>query len=902
MPKSDACRSSSLQAIPVSEVPPPSNDTTGILRNAIVAVVSTCARRALWVFVLALVLAIGGAWFVVGHIAINTDSARLISADVPWRQRSAAFDAAFPQKTDVIAIVVDGDTPDIADRAAASLAKSLSANRTLFRRVSRPDGGPFFENNGLLFLDTAELGRTMDELVSAQPVLGTLAADPSVRGVMTTLNLALEGVKREETTLDKLDPGIVALADTLESVTNFRPRALSWRSMLGGRAADARELRRFVLVQPVLDFSALKPGERATRAIRDIAAASGLDAAHGVRVRLTGSVPMADEEFGTLEENAGINSTVMIVALLVMVWLAVRSVRTTLAIAASLVVGLIVTAAIGLAIYDVLNLISVAFAVLFVGLGVDFGIQFAVSYRANAHRAPDRLGALRLAGREVGTSLALAAVAIAAGFFAFEPTDYRGVSELGVIAGIGMGVAFLASITLLPALLALMRVGGRAEGLTLTSLVGLDLRITRHARRVLIVAAVVAAISIALLPRVRFDFDPLNLRSSRTEAVATILDLSRDPRTSPDTIDVIAPSVDAARALAKRLAALPEVSMALTLTSFVPDDQDAKLALIADTAMLVEPTLEPATTLPTPRDVDDAQAMRASAAALQEAAANAPTSDVTVHAARLSNLLTTLADGAPGRRQALRDALLPGLNATLTQLRAALKAAPVTLAGLPKSLVDDWVAADGRVRIEVFPKVAASRQSPLQKDETLRRFIASVRSIAPDATGAPISIQESAHTILHAFIQAGVWALVAITILLVAVLRRVRDVAITLASLLLGGVVTLGLCVVLDIPLNYENIIALPLLFGIGVAFNIYFVIAWRNGRRHLLQTSLARAIVFSALTTATAFGSLWLSSHPGTASMGKLLALSLACTLVAALVVLPALLTATTPAGKPSA
>jgi predicted RND superfamily exporter protein len=191
--------------------------------------------------------------------------------------------------------------------------------------------------------------------------------------------------------------------------------------------------------------------------------------------------------------------------------------------------------------------------------------------------------------------------------------------------------------------------------------------------------------------------------------------------------------------------------------------------------------------------------------------------------------------------------------------------------------------------------VAASRESPAQKDAMLERFIAAVRTVAPDATGAPISIQESARTILHAFIQAGVWALIAITVLLVAVLRRVRDVAITLASLLLGGLVTLALCVVLDIPLNYENIIALPLLFGIGVAFNIYFVIAWRNGRRHLLQTSLARAIVFSALTTATAFGSLWLSSHPGTASMGKLLALSLACTLAAALVVLPALLTATT-------
>ena len=166
-----------------------------------------------------------------------------------------------------------------------------------------------------------------------------------------------------------------------------------------------------------------------------------------------------------------------------------------------------------------------------------------------------------------------------------------------------------------------------------------------------------------------------------------------------------------------------------------------------------------------------------------------------------------------------------------------------------------------------------------------------MRTVAPEAAGAPVAIQESARTVVGAFVAAGVWALLAVTALLALALRRLGDVLRTLASLLLGGLVTLGLCVALRIALNYENIIALPLLFGIGVAFNIYFVIAWRRGTGELLQTPIARAVIFSALTTATAFGSLWLSSHPGTASMGKLLALSLACTLAAALVVLPALL-----------
>jgi hypothetical protein len=173
----------------------------------------------------------------------------------------------------------------------------------------------------------------------------------------------------------------------------------------------------------------------------------------------------------------------------------------------------------------------------------------------------------------------------------------------------------------------------------------------------------------------------------------------------------------------------------------------------------------------------------------------------------------------------------------------------------------------------------------------LRRFVAAVETLAPDATGAPVSIEASSRTIIGAFIQAGLWALVSITVLLAVALRRANDVALTLAPLVLSALGTLATCVLIGLPLNFENIIALPLLFGIGVAFNIYFVMAWRAGRGQPLQSSLARAVVMSGLTTGTAFGSLWLSHHPGTASMGELLALSLAWTLVSALLFLPALL-----------
>jgi hopanoid biosynthesis associated RND transporter like protein HpnN len=364
-----------------------------------------------------------------------------------------------------------------------------------------------------------------------------------------------------------------------------------------------------------------------------------------------------------------------------------------------------------------------------------------------------------------------------------------------------------------------------------------------------------------------------------------LLDLMRDPNTAPNTIDVLAPSVADAEALAQRLSLLPEVDHALTLASFVPERQEEKVALLDDARLLLDPVLNPGRAKPAPSDDETARAMARTAQSVDRAAAAHPGLPAAAAAGRLARAVDTLAQSDVAGRERAQAVLIPGLVATLSQLRAAMRAEPVRLATLPDELRRDWIAADGRARIEVFPKGDAN------DNETLRRFVNAVRALAPEATGAPVSIQESSRTIVRAFLQAGLWALLAISVLLAAALRRAADVLLTLAPLALSALATLGICVVIGLPLNFENIIALPLLFGIGVAFNIYFVMAWRAGRKHLLQSSLARAVIFSALTTGTAFGSLWLSHHPGTSSMGELLALSLACTLASALLFLPSLL-----------
>ena len=849
-----------------------------------IRVITWCCIHARLVVCLAVLATAGAFTYLAQHIAIDTDSAKLISAHIPWRQRDAAFDAAFPQNQDQIVIVVDASTAELAESATANLTAHLLPQKALFKSVRRPDGGIFFDQSGLLFLPKDDVTSTMSQIVTAQPMLGSLAADPSLRGLMNSFSLYLEGVEQGQAKLDDLATPLAALSTTFESVIKDAPQPLAWSQLITGKAPEARALRRFILVQPVLNYTALSPGAAASDAIRQAAQALHLTPENNVRIRLTGPVPLADEEFATLADGAALTSALTIAAVILLLWFGLRSVKMIAAIMVTLTTGLMLTAAFGLVVLGPFNLISVAFAVLFIGLGVDFCIQYCIRYRDERSRQADLIAALCAAGTGVGRPLTLAAIAIAIGFFAFLPTDYRGVSELGLIAGTGMIIALFLSLTLLPALLALLRPSAEATEVGYAFLAPVDRFLVTQRGTMLSGFGILALIAFALMPRLSFDFNPINLKSPKVESVATLLDLMRNPDTTPNTIDVLASSASAAAALADKLSALPEVAQAITLSSFVPVDQPDKLAAIDDTSMLLGMTLNPPSIKPAASDQETSTAMAAVASSLRIVSAGSTSKSAQI-AQRLAGDLDQLVTGTSEIRAKASDALIPGLRQMLSQLRNALQVKPVTLTDLPADLQRDWVTADGRARIQVFPKGDSN------DNDVLRRFTAAVRAVAPEATGTPISIQESGKTIVGAFVEAAIWAFLAIIVMLLVVLRRISDVLLTLAPLVLASLLTLATCVVIGLPINFANIIALPLLFGIGVAFNIYFVAAWRSGTTGLLQTSLTRAILFSALTTSTAFGSLWLSHHPGTASMGELLALSLFWTLVTTLVFLPALL-----------
>lgn len=852
-------------------------------------IVRFSTRRPWAVIVAALLLTLASGIYAARHFAINTDISRLLDSSEPWAQRDAAISAAFPQRDQLILAVVQAPATELAGAAADELAAALRWQPARFRSVSQPGGGEFFERNGLLFLSRDELKDMTSRLVQARPLLNVLARDPTLRGLADTLStMMVLPLQIGQVKLEDMAGLLDSSAATVEQVLAGKRAALSWTTLAGmAQQGPKGQASSFVSASPILDYSDLEAGAKASEAIRAAALQLRLQERYSATVRLTGPQPLADDEFASVKDGALMNGVLTVLVVILILWLALRSPRLIVAVLVNVFAGLVITAAFGLFLVGSLNMLSIAFAVLFIGLGVDFSIQFGVRYRARRYRYDDLQLALSRASQSVGMPLALAAAATAAAFFCFVPTDYRGVAELGKIAGSGMIIAFASTITLLPALITVLRPPGEPTIPGFAWLAPADTFFDRHRKPVLLITCAVILMGTPLLPHLRFDFNPLHLKDPHSESMSTLLSLKDVSQVSTDDVSVLAPSLAAAQAIAAKLEALPEVARVVTLQRFIPDDQPAKLKLISDAASSLTPVLTQPTGSPA-SDVLRVNSLKTLARLLVLASEDHPGPGA-AESARLAKALRQLAAADAAARDRADLALALPLRLALAGLQRALQARPIDRQTLPHDLERDWITPDGRALVTISPRLP-SADSP-KRAAALDHFIDTILRVEPTAAGGPISIRGSADTILSAFAQAGAWALVSITLLLWITLRRFSDVLLTLVPLLVSATVALELCVLFGISLNFANIIALPLLLGIGVAFKIYYVIAWRAGKTHLLQSNLTLAVLLSAATTATAFGSLWLSHHNGTASMGKLLTLSLMCTLVGAVFFQPILM-----------
>src|SRR6266568_3158570 len=835
-----------------------------MLTSAVLRMVGFCTRYPWPVIVIAAMLAIGSAAYTAAHFAITTDTDQLLPKDLPWRKHEQAYRDAFPQ--DQILVVVQGPTTELVEMAADRLAAELRTRHDRFSSVRRPQGSEFLQRSALLFLPVDQASDAAGRLAASKPLIEVLSTDPSLRGVMHALTIGIGAGQARRMPPDALARPMNMLSDTLDDLFAGRFPSFSWRVLMNGKPAAPDELRGLIQIEPRLDFGALEPGRAAIDAIRQAADDLELGRNFGARVRLTGQVAINDEQFVTLGKGMLPNFAGTLLALLLILWLALRSAHINLAVFVSLCVGFVVTAAAGLLMVGAFNMISVAFGILFFGLGADFCIQFTVRYRSERHERDEVRAALRGAAARAGGPLALAAAATMFGFFSFVPTAYRGIAELGLIAGFGMMAAFITTITLLPALLTVVGTPGEPERMGFVALAPVDRFLARHRVAVIVGTIVVALAGMPLLSRMHFDFDPIHLQDPDGEAVSTYRELITVPEIGISSANIVASSVAEVDEIIRRAAGLPEVSGTRSIQSLVPSDQDRKLPAIQRAAAALGPAIKTSATRPASSDEETIDAIRAALTDLRRLA-SAGEDNAAAAASRLAGLLDRLANADAAVRDKARDALIAPLRLDLDRLRNMLRPERVTVQSVPSELARDWVAPDGRARIEVMP----------QGD--------------PDDTGTPVWLIEAEHTIVRAFIEAGALAVLSIAVMLWIALRRFRDVVLTLVPLIVAGAVTLELMVLIGESLNFANVIALPLLLGVGVAFKIYYIMAWRAGRTNLLQSTLTRAVFYSALTTVTAFGSLWLSKQPGLSSMGKLMALALVCTLAAAVLFQPALM-----------
>lgn len=843
------------------------------------AVVDVCQRRALWLTCVVVMVTVFASIFLANNISIDTDTEEMLSSSLPFRQNTIALDKGFPQFDGLMLIVLDAPDPDAADDAARKLVHEFRQVPDIFSDVFSLETDSFLRQHGLLYTEVEDLNALADRLIAAQPFLGVLWQQPNLDGLSNMLALLAKAGTSDPETLKEAVKVLGTMASTAKRVRNGENTKVVWSDVLTGTKSTGKTARRLITLKPALNYESLQPAEEAKDKIFEIVSQAGF-LNEGYNVRITGSAALESDELESVEVGMGIAGIVSLVLVITLLLIGLRSFGAMIALLLTLVVGLIWTAAFAIFTLGALNLISVAFAVLFVGLSVDFGIHFVLRVSEYVDGETGLSEALARGGRSVGPSLGVCTLTTAIAFFSFLPTAYTGLAELGFIAGAGMFVALITNLTVLPALMKLLvkrspvflSQNGRHSWV--------NFEYSKKLAGIIIVGGILsAAIAGYIAMNARFDFDPMNLKDRSAPSVETLFDLWADGSLHPYSAEVLSGSIEDARLLGQKLLSLPEVKEIEGIDSLIPKDQGEKFEIIDRLALFMGPAFfapQGDVVMETSARV---RALRQVSEHLSELGKAPVWSEV---AADLQSALRDLDEATATK---INLALFSGLPTRLETLVSAFDADQINIETLPDHLKSRYVTVEGMARIEVIPSEDVRNQT------ALKEFVQAVQRVAPNAAGAPIVIIEAGQAVLASFAQALTYSIIGISIVLFVVLRRVKDVLLVFAPVLVAALWTLAVSALLNVPFNFANVIVLPLLFGLSVDFGIHLVMRGRDGTKQDARSTTPRAITLSALTTIGSFGSIMLSGHPGTASMGLLLTISIALSLTAILILLPALM-----------
>jgi len=840
-------------------------------------------------------LAAGALHAALNDLEVNTDSSQMIDAEEPFRVNARRMDRLFPRLNSQILVIVRADTADQADFAADGLTTRLRARPDHIGEVFAPSVDPFFQRQGLLFLDLEKLMETTSLLSSAAPLLERVIDAPSMVTLFEQLARVSEA-SEEGISLAVAASAYDEVARTVEALAAGRDMPLSWQAMFG-MENDVGVHQRLIVVDPVLDFNSLQPARPAVEALRGIVADLPADMRQAAAFHVTGDPVLRSDELKSVSQGIGLSALVSLLLVSLLLAIGLRSWQFVLAALGALLISLLLTAGFAALAIGELNLVSIAFTVLLIGLGIDFAIHILLHYRERLRLDGAQRAALDGMLRGVGPALVLAAITTSVAFFAFVPTKFDGMAQLGIISGVGVLIAFFVALIFIPAMLGLLpAIAPRATASAAAGERWLSDVIERRAVPIAVLSLMAGAAASVLLPQVRFDADPMNLRDPDSPSVQAFQLLFDKPENAPYRVNYTGDTLAEALAFEQRAEALDEVESAITLTDYVPDNQDDKLAeidfLAGDLVFVLRDADEVADRL-ADRSLDRAAARAAldalteSAARIQADAAGAPEA---VAAARLQAALTAFrraATDAPDLYDRLDDALMRFFPMQMMRLQLQMTARPVSFESLPPNIRQRYVAPTGEVRVEVLP--AGDVRDPGKRAS----FVNAVEAVSPDLAGGAYSVLRGAKVVASAMLQASLTALLLGALLIYLIVRSLLFVAMVMAPLVLAGIWTAATGVLVGLPFNFANVIVLPLLIGLGVDSAIHLVMRGRSMAQagDVFATSTPRAVLLSALTTIASFGSLALSDHRGTASMGLLLMIALAFTLIATMVVLPGLM-----------
>lgn len=853
------------------------------LESAISAISAFSQKYSVLVVTITCLLSIVCLALIAMNFAINTSTEDMLSEELPWRAAYIDYVNNFPEFSDNIVIVVDAVNRDIAEDVARELSDNVLRDKEHFHGVNHLYEHPFIRQQQLMYLSTDDLFDLVDRLSDAQPFIAQLTVDPSTARLFEMLNSAYSS--DTGTPLPGLNRISEQVANAIENTADNVFLPMSWvDSLYPGKLRT----RIVFTTRPKLDYSNVLAAEDAVQQLNEYITGIQEEYPNLVSIRMTGDAALAYDEMQSLTRGSTITGILAFILVMTCLFLGLRSWGLIVCSVVTLLAGLIFTACFAVMAVGTLNMISIAFAVLYVGLGVDFAIHTCLKYSEMLGKVEGttKHQIINSSLTHVGPSITLCALTTSIGFFAFFPTEFQGVAELGVIAGVGMFISLVTTTLLLPALLELLPAPTLPDNdnkwLLPDSWHGNKLAVS-----VLFISSIICIGALFYLNKISFDIDPLNVNDQQADSVKLFRDLSNDKDYTPYSLSIMAENQRELKTFTEKLGKLDSIARFSSINSLIPDRQSEKLDIIDELNLILGNDLSVAENHPINYEKTLEQLKSLQSTLLSLDTSDTPSELINAIDIFIEKLHSVNQDSKEQSIVLLNKNLMHGFASRMERIADGLNASAINFDSLPEQIKRQWISPDGLYRIEVTPT------GDLSNNDAQRSFVGDIQNIAGDkVSGVALINIGAADAVQNAFKHALTYAFVLITLILILSLRSIREVLVTLCPLLMAALSTCFIMVLFGIPFNFANVIALPLLLGIGVDSAIHLLLQHKSNQiENVLHSSTAKAVFFSAATTTMSFGSLAMSEHTGTASMGIVLTIGIVCVLISMLVVLPALL-----------